>query len=257
MFLIMALQTGKRPDFSQTVKRRFCNNNTARFTALAMATLSTFSALAQTEVKLAAENLSWLTEKGQPIIECAFDQMNIPVKIEQVPWKRAQSETQTGKYDGFFMASENDERNAFASFSESFMSVEWVYVVRKSSHITPQDLDFHNKIFAANVGSSRFNWLNEKQKKNEIFYKIFSADTSKQLLNMLLLKRMDVVLENRANIEKISAEGQIDLANFDIHTALIRPLAVYFGHDFLHRNPDFLEMYNRSIHSCISKNGRP
>ncbi len=249
----MIKRSGIQSTISHSVKRCFKNAETTLFLVLILVFMPIFSIQAQGKVKLAAEDASWLTEKGQPIIECAFRRIGVSLTIERVPWKRAQAETQTGKYTGFFMASENEDRNEFATFSESFMSVEWIYVIRKTSEITPQDPDFNSKIFAANTGSSRFNWLDKKQKKNEIYYKIFSADTSEQLLKMLLLKRMDVVLENRANFEKITTEGQIDIAKFRTYTALTRPLAVYFGHAFLHRNPDFLEEYNESIRYCTSK----
>jgi len=188
--------------------------------------------------------------EGQVVVECAFKKMGISLKVEHVPWTRAQVGTEEGVYDGFFMASKNSRRDSYAIFSQPFMKVEWVYVTRRRDQLQKSDEDFSRKIFAANVGSSRLHWLTKKYRNREISNEVLTAETTEQLLKMLIVSRMDIVLENASNIEKIVAEGKIDMSNLEIFPAHERPLAVYFGQSFIESNPDFLKAYNASIARC-------
>ncbi|MBL4906678.1 MAG: transporter substrate-binding domain-containing protein [Sneathiella sp.] len=202
------------------------------------------------EIILATQISSTFTDKGQPIIQCAFKKIGHSLKIEKVPWNRAQIDTRNGKYSGFFMATQNRTRDAYATFTQPFIEVKWVYVVRKKSNITLSNADFEQKIFAANNGTSRLIWLLEQHKNNKIAHQIFKAESTITLLRMMLLNRMDIILENTANLERAAAENQIDMSEFKILPAQKKPMAVYFSHSFLKRNPTFLMAYNTAIVTC-------
>ncbi|MBL4906679.1 MAG: transporter substrate-binding domain-containing protein [Sneathiella sp.] len=214
--------------------------------------LTMLTAQAQSDIILAHDD-STLNLEGQPTIECVLNKMKTQYSFIKVPWKRAQFGTKDGNYAGFFMASQNSQRNSYATFSQPFMKVVWVYVIRKGSDITTEDSNFGDKLFASKIGSSRQNWLLKKYNKKEISHKIFSAVTSVQLLKMLSLGRVDIVLENQANLKKITLGKNVDLSEFDILPALEKPLGVYFSHAFLKQNPNFLNAYNTTIEVCIGK----
>ncbi len=64
-----------------------------------------------------------LTVKGEPFIHCVMAELNQTFKISYMPWRRAQSKTEQGDFDGFFMASQNKVRDVYATLSSPFFQL--------------------------------------------------------------------------------------------------------------------------------------
>jgi len=210
-------------------------------------------AMASDPVILATEFITGLSEKGMPFIQCAFKDMKRTVSIIGVPWVRAQTGTEQGNYDGFFMASINDTRNAYAVFSQAFQTTEWLYVVRRNSGINPKDENFHTKYFAANRGSARYTWLAGKYKKGELSQPIVITDEPTRMVTMLKNKRIDVILENSASYEILINQPNTSASDFKTFVAKKKVLGIYFSKTFLLDEPKFLDRYNKSMRNCQKK----
>lgn len=202
------------------------------------------------EVKLVMQPGTSLNDKGMPFIACAMKKMGRPYSVKEVPWARAQLETKKGIFDGFFMATKNDKRDRYAVFSEPFMKIRWLYVVRKDSAITPDDPDFSDRICAANNGSSRHTWLTKKFNQKVLARKIVGTTDSKRTIKMLQLGRVEVALENESHLKDVFKELAISPSGFKTFVARERPMSVYFGKAFLKSEPEFLDTFNKNIRAC-------
>ena len=211
------------------------------------------TANAADEVKLATELQRALHQKGQPYLECISAKMGRTFQTTSVPWARAQLGTERGAYDGFFMASKNSKRDRYAVRSEPFFSIEWLYIVRKGSGLTPDDPEFAHKSFAANKGSARLMWLLDKFEKKEITSGIINSTDSANTLKMLSLGRIDVNLENNENLKNAFELTGLNPTNFQTFIAKSKPVGVYFGKDFLKRDPGFMEEFNTAVKACRAR----
>lgn len=209
------------------------------------------SAEAPREIKLATQREgNLLSEKGQPYIKCAMGMINQPYKNIRVPWKRAQLGTEKGEYDGFFMASKNDKRDVYAIQSEVFVAIEWLYLTKKGTEISPNNENFNSRIFAADKGSNRLSWLEKQHKEGKIIKKIQVVNELEQLMKMLMGHRIDVALTNNFGYEQTLTKLSLDSNNFKTFVARTIPTAIYFSKEFLKKNPGFLKRFNASMREC-------
>ncbi len=205
---------------------------------------------ARGEIRLATQvEENTVSEEGILLVVCAMDMIGEPYTITRVPWARAQRDTERGVFDGFFQASRNAQRDAYAVYSEPFVWIKWLYVTRKGAGISPEDPDFGTRIFSANLGSARLRWLQVKQESGEIS-ELTPAETPYVAIKMMLTDRVDVVLTNNFDLKGVFEEQSVDPYRVEIFTAREVPTAVYFGKEFVANNPGFLDRFNQSIKEC-------
>lgn len=207
-------------------------------------------AIAANEVKFVVNPVVSFNDTGKTFIACALKKMGWSYTITGRPWARAQLETKEGIFDGFFVATKNDKRDRYAVFSEPFMKLKWLYVVRKDSAITPDDADFNDRIRGANIGSTRHTWLMKKFKQKALTRKIVGTKNFKGTMKMLQLGRIDVALENHLNLRDVFKESSFSPSDFKTFVAREIPMAVYFGKAFLKREPEFLDLFNKNMKAC-------
>ena len=203
-------------------------------------------AIATSEIHIATELLRSLNQRGKPYLDCTFQRMEMPYRISSVPWARAQLGTQKGAYDGFFMASQNAKRDLYAVRADPFFNIEWLYVVNDKSGISPVDLDFSTRLFAANKGSARLTWLQNKFDKNQVI----NTTDSNNSLTMLKRGRVEVNLENGENLKTVLKELQLNPEDFATFVAKSKPVGLYVSKIFLHKEPDFLNEFNSNLKHC-------
>ncbi|MEE8432218.1 MAG: transporter substrate-binding domain-containing protein [Candidatus Desulfatibia sp.] len=229
------------------------------FVALCFAILFPLRMLAAAgEIKLATQREGHrLSAESEPIVRCAMDMINQPFTITKMPpWERAQRGTENGTFDGFFIATKNDKRDSYAVISEPMFTIKWLYVIHKDSEISPDDIDFKNRRFAADIGSARFKWLEDRRKKGEIIKEIISVDSPDQMMKMLVANRIDVAFMNAHGLEKSIENLSLDPDNFK--TFIIReiPGGIYFSKAFLRKNSGFLEKFNAALSGCKKQEKR-
>ena len=117
--------------------------------------------------------------------------ININVTFELFPWKRAYSETLSGKY-GIIGISKTKERLETFDFSEEPIYYDKVVLVVKKdkSFVFNEVSDLKNKKIGTAKGAS---YGFEESVKNNVFEQVDGANSSNQL-EMLLKERIDAVL---------------------------------------------------------------
>ncbi len=203
-------------------------------------------------VKLATQREgNKLAETGEPFVRCAMEKINMPYEIVKVPWARAQRDTKEGLFDGFFMASRNSKRDAYAIWSKPFVTIKWLYVIRKDAEVSPDQLSHLQ--FAANLGSARLAWLKEQYKQGKLNKEVYAVDTNDQVMRMLTNRRIDVALMNNFDLDKSIKSLSIDPLKLKTFVAQEKPTALYFSRAFLKANPGFLDDFNAYLASCLKE----
>jgi len=205
-------------------------------------------------LKLARQPGAAVTNKALPVVICILEKIERPFEFIDVPWKRAQTGTQKGTFDGFFIASRTESRDAYAVASSPLMYTEWYFVTNKAQSLTPESSGFKGLSFGANLGTARYMWLDIEKQKGRLRGSIESGANSAITWKMLTRNRFDVLLENEQNLHKLLTQGAFSKEDFNIYSARKIPLSVYFGKEFLKRSPKFLTLFNSEIKGCQQDN---
>ncbi len=192
-----------------------------------------------------------ITEKAMPVVVCILQKLDVDFEFVDVPWKRAQYGTKTAMYDGFFVASRNSTRDAYAVASVPLVFSEWVYIVRKSQKTAPDHASFKELNFAANMGTARHRWLVDKKQQGHVVGAIETGSTIENTWKMFVHNRFDVLLENRSNVDKMIVAQALEKSDFEFYVARKIPLSVYFGKAFIERTDNFLQSFNQKAEACI------
>jgi len=209
------------------------------------------NAIASSEMVMAGDT-DRIKEQSE-YIKCTFSKMDRKLRLEAVPWKRAQHGTKNGIYDGFFLASKNDIRDKYANLSDGFYDIEWLYVVKKDNQIALTDPNFYKQTFSSVLGSNRLMWLKKELARRGITRKIVVKLSSTKVLELLERDRIDVDLENNINLENSFKATGLNPSNFTYFVIKSYPVGAYFSKNFLKREPDFLEKFNKAVKICKKK----
>lgn len=184
-------------------------------------------------------------------VRCVFRRMRLPLEIRVVAWARGQAMVEYGQAAGFFPASRNAQRDAWATVSDPVAPQEWRWYLLADNPIDPTTEAFRRTAsVTAYHGSNMATWL-----QNNSYRMLADPASHDELLPLLLRRRVDAVLGSHlAMAEQIRKRG----AQSSVRSVLQqnRPLGVYFGHRFLARAPqDFLARFNSHLAAC--KRGAP
>ena len=216
--------------------------------------LSAFSEQLPTNVKISIQNwppYNYLDKEGKvvgvssEILDCSFKQLNIPLDIEVVPWKRAQDHTRTGISHGFSGASRNAKRDLYATRTIDISPQKWVWYTLKGRNIQPNDTKLKTDLSIAGLrGSNIVNWLKKQGYKN-----VFETNDLDNMLAMVETQRVDAFMMNQ-----LVAETRISDINrlkaFEVTQYRSMPVGVYFSNEFLKKYPKFLTKINEAISQC-------
>ncbi|WP_448548971.1 substrate-binding periplasmic protein [Thalassotalea fusca] len=186
-------------------------------------------------------------------VSCILTRINQPFQINKMPWARVQIATQHGQLDGFFAASQNNERDTYATLSDLFIPQQRVFYFNKRmlKHTAESyDIDFikkHVKVSARN-GSNALHSI-----ESSGFMVESHPNTQHQLLNMLDTGRIEAVLENSLVFESLIKESNKDMADYLQVTYQMKNMGVYWSHKYLTDNPEFLARFNRNIVPCVGQ----
>ncbi|MBU0935104.1 MAG: transporter substrate-binding domain-containing protein [Spirochaetes bacterium] len=178
----------------------------------------------------------------QPVLH-ALKEMGWQAKISFLPWARAQLMVENNEADGFFAASRNADRDRYAvrSLPIATQTINWY--LPADSRFDPAASDFPKQArFGGYIGANMLSWLLDNG------YNVSAQPTHPdQLFLMLLYGRIDACLANNNNYENfISAYPQYE-GLFRIVNQSSNELYIYFSHNFIDQNPDFLDTFNRNI----------
>lgn len=180
-----------------------------------------------------------------PVIECLMSKLNLDYTIEVYPWKRAQSNVEQGLSDAFFVASQSDERDAYAQQSAPLFSGTRSWYLREELTLDPQSEEFKTTAMVGTVFGTNMHRMLEQNYTN-----VVTKTTEEDLLELLSLGRLDGVLLTDLMFEYTLNFMSISEHPFTRVLAKQKPLGVYFGHSFLAQHPEFLTKFNASIPDC-------
>ena len=176
------------------------------------------------------------------VVRCAVIRLGLEPKMTLLPWPQAQQEVREGRADGFFDASENLERNAYAT-----LSVPIVPEVRRWywRHDHGVNVDDRTVAVAVQSGTVMHQWLLENGYKN-----IRLVSTIKDIIDILMAGKVDVVLSNQLAFDWNVAISGIPIETFDSLTLQEVGLGVYFRNGYLSEHPGFLQKFNEQAEDC-------
>ncbi|MCP5267682.1 MAG: transporter substrate-binding domain-containing protein [Zoogloeaceae bacterium] len=229
-----------------------------RFTLTVFSMVLAASACAAEVVRLATHDLppygsyrggnERFTGVAVDVVDCVMKRVSRPYQLLVVPWARAQRLVQTGEADGFFAASQNPERDAYAVRTLPIAPQEWRWYLLASNKADPLSAEFRQTGSVGSfLGANMLDWLNRNGYKVEA-----SPATTERLLQMLQLGRVDAILANHLVMDRLLREHKLEKS---VRSVLqeSKPLSVYFSKSFLAGSPGFLEAFNAQIEPCRAK----
>ncbi len=187
-----------------------------------------------------------LSGKAVDVVSCSLKAMKQEFEIEVYPWRRAQRIVELNMADGFFTASQNKERDKFATISTVVAEQRWNWYLLNKSTLNPNDASFKTDAkVAAMLGSNMYSWL-----KNSGYNLSGSSLNTDALISDLLEKRYDAVLANDQVAKNVMKEMDLFEDQFKIHKHKDKPLGVYWSNKFLAKRPEFLSKFNAAVKKC-------
>ncbi|MEH6467386.1 MAG: hypothetical protein V7722_07110 [Porticoccus sp.] len=154
------------------------------------------------------------------------------------------SQVKDGENDGFFLASQNTERDKVAVFSNPVTTNRWSWFLSADSTLDPQDPASKTSIrVATHLNTNTHKWLKKNGYKKiqgvpdaeslPVFFLEFNrADT------VFLAEMVFVSSANRAGILSNRYKQVVQIA---------KPFGIYISKSYLLKNPGFMESLNNAI----------
>ena len=181
---------------------------------------------------------------GIELVDKILKEAGIQYSLKLVPnYGRAVQNVKIGHSDGFFLASQNAERDKIAVFSNPVVINRWCWFLPANSTLNPNDAIFKTK---ARVGtflnSNTHKWLMRKG------YNVTGSPTEvDSLLKMLNMNRINVVfLAEAVFLESISKVGEKP-ESYEKVVQVEKPFGIYISKDYLSKNPSIMEKINIAI----------
>lgn len=179
---------------------------------------------------------------GPDIIKRVFSNTNIPYKITMIEdYSKAVHAIKLKLSDGMFLASQNAERDAIATFTQPLIINKWSWFMLKDSKV-----DFKSNTFKLQSkigtlkGTNTYKWL-----KTNGYNIIASPIDASYLVTMLKLHRIDAAFLAEAVFEHQIDEQELSLFKKVIEVE--KKFGLYISHDYLKKYPGTLEQINHSI----------
>ena len=180
-----------------------------------------------------------------PIVECAMRSLGQDYSVSVLPWLRAQGNVQLGESDAFFVASNNADRNSYATMSEPLFSGKRSWYFRPGYHIETDSDEFKKTAIVGTVfGTNMHAWLKGS------FSQVIAKDSLSELISLLTAKRLDALLTTDLMYSHTMKKLNLPEDKFSRSLSQTKPLGVYFGHHFIEKNASFLASFNQTLVDC-------
>lgn len=179
---------------------------------------------------------------------CALNELNRNYEITLTDFPSAQLGTQTGVYDGFFVASANGARAKYSKPSAPIIFNNLAWYMPLKSKIDPNDpADALVARYSAKFSTSK--WLHLMKNGYNV---VMRPQNAASLLNMLLVGEIDVALEYDLIFEYYMKERGIPNSQFIKTPFKSKTMHAHFSNEFLNANPSFLSQFDASVVSCAA-----
>ena len=188
---------------------------------------------------------------GYEAVAAIMADLEQPFSVQLVPhFGRAIVDLQQDTVDGFFLATESNERNKNAEFSEPVLMIQWTWVwLKQRTDLLPGSATFKLKAqVSAQTNSNAFHWLKQHH------YQVMAGTSDiRGLLNLLKFKRVDAILLPELTVKTLMAEQDIDTALFNFQQEITLPFAIYINKTYLKNHPQFMQQLNAAIRRYQAK----
>ena len=187
---------------------------------------------------------TYLDEWGNPAgigyqkVKQTLDKAGIDFRVEAVPnYGRALAETRRGNVDGFFIASQNDERDTVAEFSGRLMDNPWSWYYWRNNH---QELCQQTITTIMNTNTHR--WLKSQQCPQ-----IKPSNTPDELVHLLLKQKVSAVFIAQVVMHKALLNAGLSQDYFAERVEINKPVGIYISHQKLKQSPALMSRIQRVI----------
>lgn len=179
------------------------------------------------------------------VLDCAMKRLSQTYSVTMLPWKRAQRQVKEGTMHGFFAASHNSDRDAYAELSSIIADQYWNWYVMKDSDLDPTAAAFKGSGKVASwLGSNSQKWLVDSG-----YEPAPPSAKVDMLLNRLLVGELAAAFGSNFLIESIISKRGLQ-SDIEIFDGPHKPMGIYFSKPFLAENPGFLDRFNGAVGKC-------
>jgi len=147
------------------------------------------------------------------LVESVFEELNVPISIEVLPWARALSNVQFGRADAIFTAFKNPTREEFADFSNQVLFTQNIsLIVKAKSKILSDNFLTSNLSNIAVCVVNRVSYgkridtlLDERR-----FRLVFRRNQTKECAHLVRTGRADVWVNNDFGARSIMASERME-----------------------------------------------
>lgn len=193
---------------------------------------------------------TYLDEWGNPAgigyeeVSHVLKKAKIDFTVEPVPnYGRALAETRLGNVDGFFIASQNAERDAVADFSGGMMDNPWSWY-----HWPDEQGDLCQQSIATILNTNTHRWLQARGCPL-----LYPEKTPQQLVQLLLKRKIHSVFIAREVMHKALTDAGIPLNHFAEQVEVIRPVGLYLSHKVIAADPLLMPTIRQVISDTPAK----
>lgn len=145
--------------------------------------------------------------------------------------------------DGFFPATQNQQRDSLAQFSQPITHNNWVWFIPKQHKLQPDQPRFKQQALVGTYfQTNTHRWLIDQE------YRVAGLpQTLSGLLEMLDSGRINCVfLSERVFRHMLKQQGR-SIDEFNIYLESSRPFGIYLSNHYLQQYPDAMQRINRAI----------
>ena len=161
---------------------------------------------------------------------------------------RAVYDVKAGNSDGFFMASQNIERDEIAHFSNPVLINRWCWFFPANSTLNPKDASFKAEVRAGTyLHSNTHKWLIKNG------YNVTGAVSKiESLPKMLKHNRINAIFIAEVVFFEVLGQTGETPENYKKAVQVEKPFGIYISKDYLSKNPGIMEKINTAINKVIA-----
>ncbi|OIQ26215.1 transporter substrate-binding domain-containing protein [uncultured Vibrio sp.] len=178
-------------------------------------------------------------------VKCTLGKMSQPYKITMTSWSEAQLKVHSGTQHGFFVATNTQERNEYATLSDPIAEQKLYWYFGPGVPAKIDELSKLNLKFSAKFGSNKWFWL-----KRNGYNVVKQPRDAKVLLKLLKSREIDIALEDQLVFDAEIEQALLPSDYFQSELVETKAMGVYFSNRFLGQYKGFLDNFNLALAKC-------
>jgi len=178
-------------------------------------------------------------------VKCVLGKMGQPYQLTMTSWSDAQLRVHSGAQHGFFVATQTDERDEYATLSAPIAEQKLMWYFGPGVEPKIDELSKLNLKFSAKFGSNKWFWL-----KRNGYNVVKQPRDAKVLLKLLKQREIDIALEDDLVFKSELDEAGLPNDFFQYQVLETKPMGVYFSNRFLNKYSGFLSAFNAAVSKC-------